>query len=286
MTFVGKILVILIMAFSLVFLGVSIVTFTTAVNWKAETDKQKQAVQKLQTQLASAKEQAKDADTKLQVATKEHTDAVAAKEARIADLDRQIKAASEETLRAQTALETAQTNAKKALDDAAARKSQIDVLNATIAKAQEQANAFSAQNIELTDQIRILEREKATAEQNAADLRNVNAKLTAYVVKTGGSPDRLPQIDGSTVLTHHVEGKVSALDRTKKSMELSIGSDDGLAPGQELFVFRVQPRAEYIGKVKIVSVLPDKAVAELIGRTVAGKQILEGDIVSSTFNAH
>ena len=37
MTFVGKILVILIMVLSLVFLGVSTVVFTTATNWKDET---------------------------------------------------------------------------------------------------------------------------------------------------------------------------------------------------------------------------------------------------------
>ena len=66
-------------------------------------------------------------------------------------------------------------------------------------------------------------------------------------------------------------------------MEISIGSDDGLAVGQELYVFRIQPRAEYIGKVKIVSVYPDKAVAEVIGNTVNGKKVQEGDIVSSTF---
>ncbi len=66
-------------------------------------------------------------------------------------------------------------------------------------------------------------------------------------------------------------------------MEISIGSDDGLAVGQELYVFRVQPRAEYIGKVKIVSVYPDKAVADVIGNTVNGKKVQEGDIVSSTF---
>ena len=44
-------------------------------------------------------------------------------------------------------------------------------------------------------------------------------------------------------------------------MEISIGSDDGLAVGQELYVFRTQPRAEYLGKVKIVAVDPDQAVA-------------------------
>jgi small-conductance mechanosensitive channel len=284
MTFVGKILVILIMAFSLVFLGVSTVVFTTATNWKTVTEKQKQDLQKLQTKFAGATEQAKDAEIKLDTAGKAHAKAVAEQEARIADLSKQIATAEEETKRAQTSLETAQANAKTALDDAAARKGQIEVLTATIEKAQTQANQFSAQNIELTDRIRILEREKATAEQNAKDLRSSNAKYTGLMKKMGVPPEKLDQFDPSTVAPD-VEGKVSSLNRTGRSLELSIGSDDGLAAGQELYVFRVQPRAEYIGKVKVVSVYPDKAVAEVIGRTVNGKKILEGDIVSSTFNA-
>ncbi len=37
--------------------------------------------------------------------------------------------------------------------------------------------------------------------------------------------------------------------------------------------------------MKIVAVYPDKAVADVIGHTVNGKKIQEGDIVSSTFNS-
>ena len=244
MTFVGKILVILIMAFSLVFLGVSIVTFTTAVNWKAETDKQKTLVTKKQGELSTAKEQAADAQTKLDVATKSHKTALDEKDARIADLDKQIKAASEETLRAQTSLEQAQANAKVALEDAAARKGQIDVLNETIAKAQAQANLFNAQNIELTDQKRVLEREKATAEENAKSLRRTNVVMSGYLQKMGVSASKLSDFDPTTV-PPDVEGRVSELNSTGRLMELSVGSDDGLAVGQELYVFRIQPRAEY-----------------------------------------
>jgi len=285
MTFVGKILVILIMAFSLVFLGVSTVVFTTATNWKTVTEKQKGDMQKLQTQLSSAKEQAKIAQTQLETATKDHQKAVSEKEARIADLDRQVKSATEEAQRAQTSLGVAQTNAKTALEDAAARKAQIDILNATIAKAQEQANQFSKQNLELTDQVRILEREKATAEQNAKDLRAFKAKSLAMLTKMGVPREKIESSDESHV-PEKVEGKVVSLTSRGNSMELSIGSDDGLAVSQELNIFRTKPRAEYIGKVRVVAVYPDKAVAEVIGSTVNGKKILEGDIVSSTFDAH
>ena len=47
MTFVGKILVIVIMAFSLLFLALSTVVFTTSKNWMVATKKEQEEVVKL-----------------------------------------------------------------------------------------------------------------------------------------------------------------------------------------------------------------------------------------------
>jgi predicted transcriptional regulator len=77
-------------------------------------------------------------------------------------------------------------------------------------------------------------------------------------------------------------GEVTRIDPTNRRMELSIGSDDGLVTGHELYIYRTSPRPEYIGKVTIVTVEPDRAVAKVIGNTYQGKKIKEGDIVSST----
>ncbi len=43
---------------------------------------------------------------------------------------------------------------------------------------------------------------------------------------------------------------------------------------------------EYLGKVKVGLVEPDQAVANVIGNTVHGKKIMEGDNVSSTLRSH
>jgi len=282
MTFVGKILVILIMAFSLVFLGVSTVVFTTATNWSEKSKKQSEEINKTQTKLRDAEARRTDAENKLDQATKDQQKVLAERQTRIADLTKQVTDAEGEMTQARSQLEVAQNNAKTSLAEATARKAQIDVLNETLAKAQTQANQFSAQNIELTDRIRILEREKATAEQNARDLRNFQARAISMFNKMGISQEKVNSMDPNSV-PPAVEGKVTELNATKRSMEISIGSDDGLGVGQELYVFRVQPRAEYIGKVKITSVYPDKAVAEVIGSTVGGKKVQENDIVSSTF---
>ena len=151
-------------------------------------------------------------------------------------------------------------------------------------KAQNQANGFNTQNIDLKDQIRVLEREKATAEQNAKDLRNTTAKVLAWAREKGMAPGNLDQFDPNSV-PPDVEGRVNQVNVLNSSMEISIGSNDGLSVGQQLYLYRTQPRAQYLGKVKIVSVLPNKAVAEIIGQTVNRNKIQEGDNVSSTFNA-
>jgi len=282
MTFVGRILVILIMLFSVLFLGSSTVVFMTATNWKAKSDDLKTQLQKATTQLNDAKARLTTAEGQLKAAKDEHSKQIAERENRIADLEKQTKDAEAESTQAKSQLETAQQTARVALAEATARKSQIDVLLETQSKAQTQANQFSAQNIELTDQIRVLERQKTTAEQNAKDLRDFNGRMISFLRSKGLSPDNLGKYDTNPV-PPPVEGKVVELNPTGRSMEISIGSDDGLKVGHELYVFRIQPRAEYIGKVKIVSVYPDKAVADLIGNTIGGKKIQEGDNVSSTF---
>ena len=212
----------------------------------------------------------------------EHAAKLKEQDKKIAALDTAVKDAEGEMTQARSQLEVAQKNAQVSLAEATARKGEIDVLNETLTKAQTQANQFSAQNIELTDQIRVLQREKATAEQNAKDLRDFNGRTIAYLRLKGIPIEAIDKLNPNLV-PPPVEGKVTQLNATKRSMEISIGSDDGLGVGQELYVFRIQPRAEYIGKVKIVAVYPDQAVAEVIGNTVNGKKVQEGDIVSSTF---
>jgi hypothetical protein len=51
-----------------------------------------------------------------------------------------------------------------------------------------------------------------------------------------------------------------------------------------LEIWRMKPKPDYLGKVRIIAVDPDQAVGVVVGKTIQGKQIKEGDIVSSSFN--
>ena len=185
MTFVGKILVILIMAFSLVFLGVSTVVFTTATNWKDKSDKQKAETTKISGQLNDAKTKLTTAEGQFKAAVDEQKKQLAERDSRLADLKTAKEEAEDEMTKARALLQTAQENAKVALAEATARKVEIDALLETQSKAQTQANQFSAQNIELTDQIRVLQREKATAEQNAKDPSRLQQQSNLHAPEDG-----------------------------------------------------------------------------------------------------
>ena len=283
MTFVGKILVILIMALSLVFLGVSVVAFTTATNWKTETEKQRTEVKKVQDQLATAKALDADVQAKYKQAQDEHAAASKTLEAQIVALRTDNEKAQNEITQARTALTDAQTNARLSLEETKLKADEIGKLRDQLSAVTDQSNKFKIQQTELNNEILNLKRMLEVAERNTKSLRETAAKFAKVLTDKGLSTDlrNVTAVD----LPANVEGKVLKIDPTNRRMEISIGSDDGLSVGQELYLYRTTPTAEYLGKVKINVVEPDQAVASVIGNTVNGKKIKEGDDVASTIRA-
>jgi len=280
MTFVGKILVIVIMVFAVIFLGISTVVFTTHTNWKTATAEQKKKVDDLtrkNSDLTSALDVAKK---ELDTAKAEHTAATAQSESRNKTLQDEIAKANTELTAARTELEQTVQNAKTALLEAEARRNETDKLREQKSAVEKQANEFKLQQTELNDKIRELERQNKTLDENNKDLKDRAARFQTALRKAGLSddPTRYKALESPPA----VEGEVSRVDPKNQRIEITIGSDDGLFPGHELYLFRVSPRPQYLGKVQVMSVDPDQAVAKVIGRTVQGIKIKEGDIVSPT----
>ena len=119
-----------------------------------------------------------------------------------------------------------------------------------------------------------------SATKHNTDLRERVAKFSTLLRQNGLSDD-ISQIKGIES-PPPVVGEVKRVDTSNRRVELSIGSNDGLVVGHELFLFRQTPRPEYIGKITIISVESDQAVGRVIGTTYQGKKIKEGDLVSST----
>jgi len=280
MTQVGKILVLVIMAFSLIFLGISTMVFMTSKNWREESRKKADEVTKVkksltdeQAKLAEAKKNLEDAQAAAQQATK-------ALESRIRTLEDQNKRDLAQIEQVRNDLETAQQTAKTSLDEVEFRRKETVALREQKSAVEKQANEYQLRQAELNDHIRELERMMDTATKNNASLRDQVGKYTTLLQSRGISTD-ISQIKGLES-PPPVTGQVTRVDPTSKRLEISIGADDGLVIGHELFLYRTKPRAEYLGRGQIIAVDPDQAVVRVMGNTVQGKKIKEGDIVSST----
>jgi len=281
MTYVGKILVIIIMVFSLFFLALSTVVFSTATNWKEETNKQKDQVRKLQEQVNTAKSEAEARGKELATTVQQHKAAIAALESEKQNLEAQSKQRQDEITDQRKSLETALQNTKVSVEDAEARRREADQLRETLAAVQQQSNDFKLRQTELNDQIRILQRELDVAKNNNQNLRERVTTLSSVIRQAGLNPnvERLKGLDNPP----DVEGQVTKVDARNQRVEISIGSDDGLVEGHTLYLYRSRgPDAGYIGKIQLDLVDPDNAVGHVVGgQTHQGKKIREGDSVAT-----
>jgi predicted nucleic acid-binding Zn-ribbon protein len=281
MTFVGKILVVLVTAFSLFFLAVSTVVFVTEKNWKQDRDKVKTELTKQQTKLSDTTTALEVAKKDLEQAKADHQAQTKALDLRIAELQNRIDTGQKELTETRATAATAQETLKTALSEAEARKKETDLLRQQLSAVQQQSNEFKLVQTELQDKIRLLERDLETAKKNNADLRERAGAFSAELRRNGLSDD-FQRIKGVNTIPPTVEGVVKRVDPRNERVEISIGSDDGLVIGHELDIFRTSPQPEYVGKIRIEAVDPDQAVGVVIGKTVQGKKIQEGDNVASS----
>jgi len=280
MTTVGKILVLFIMAFSLILSAISTVVFTTSKNWKEATAAEKKKVSdvtsKLNEQTAKTEAAAKEleaAKAKYEALAKQQLD-------RIKAVEDANKLAQDQITTAKGQVGVAEETAKAALADAEARRNETNLLREQKSAVEKQGNEFKLHTAELNDKIRELERVLETATRNNSDLRERVAKFST-LLRSNGLSDDISQMKGLES-PPPVVGEVKRVEPTNRKMEITIGSNDGLVPGHELYLFRTSPRPEYIGKARVESVDPNQAVLQVIGHTYQGKKIQEGDIVSST----
>jgi len=283
MTQVGKILVLVIMAFSLIFLGISTMVFMTSKNWRDATRKQEEEVKKVKGQLSTEQAKLAEAKKNLEDATAASATATKALNSRIQTLEDQNKRDLAQITEVRKNLEVANQSAKSALEEVDARRKETTLLRDQKSAVEKQANEYQLRQAELNDKIRELERMLDVATRNNTDLRERVAKYTTALTKAGLSTD-VKTMSGIQS-PPQVTGEITKTDPRNKMFEVSIGSDDGLVPGHELLLYRTKPRAEYLGRVQVVRVDPDQAVVRVMGSTVQGKKIKEGDIVSSSIIA-
>ncbi len=287
MSYVGKILVVIQVVMSILFMTFAGAVFAVHANLKGKHEVAQQQLTTNRQDLATAQEELEKSKTDLTAKLTVETERANQFQAQNLTL-----VAKEATLVDQNNRLEQQRDTEKGLAQAKAAEARF---------RQEEAEKQRIENAkiqvaldEVSREVRQLKDELISKKADYSDLLtkyNSLLEKSAYlekVVAANSLPTDPRSVSRMSVPAPPVEGLVREVRKNKTNrvqfVELSIGSDDGLLISHVLDVIRVPTAAgaetEWLGKVKVVSVNPDSAVAEVI---LAAKNgiIQEGDNVTT-----
>lgn len=284
MNLVGKILVMLILVMSVVFMGFAVAVYSTHTNWSdvvnrprseakegvpaglryqledalARKDKLEIELARLQETLISEKKASDDRLAKLETQKEELRVKKVELETTLADLNKRY--AEQQNL----------TNA--AVAQLKIRDEEVAQLRENIKTAQDERDDHFRAVVSKTDELN-----KATIELNTA--KEINDRLTKTLAQAKLAAERA----GINLLAPpkelKLDGIVTASNPASGMIEVSLGSDAGLARGQTLEVHR---GGRYLGRAEVLTLWPDKAVAKVLPEFLKGR-IERNDLVATRF---
>lgn len=286
MSFVGKMLIVLQVVLSVVFMAFAGAVYTAQTSWKQQHDSLQTQVNQLQTTIsdnqASAKRQVDELTMQRDAA---HQRAEAA-EGKLAQLDAQFRNELaknnrlELELKAQTGLADAKSNEASFRDEEAQRqriayqtlRTQLNEMAAQLRSTEDELFAEKLERQALAERHDNLLAENGDLKK-ILRLNDLSADSSAYA----SLQEPPPPVDGLVVATKK--------DRTNRTefVEVSIGSDDGLSMNHELDVYRAGTaggKTQYLGRIRIVYLTPDRAVGRVI-ETAKNGIIERGDNVTT-----
>ncbi|MSR56178.1 MAG: hypothetical protein EXS05_00655 [Planctomycetaceae bacterium] len=289
MNFVGKILVVLILIMSVVFMAFAGAVYTAEMNWMKEANTQKKNVQELQAKLT-------DKEAEFGNAKRQYDANVAALNDNAGAIDALRKTAEQERDRLkkeaadlQVARKTAGEQALISGEDAESRKVEADNQREINYALAAQREAEFAVRITLEDTIRNLQIEIDSDKVKNKDLLGRLAVLQQALEAAGLSSD-VTELAAKSSPPPKVDGIIENVLNAKRQggtelVEVSLGSDDGLKKGHEMTVYSSglnggNQRARYLARIRIVDTTPDKSVGQVIESTRNGV-IKKGDNVST-----
>lgn len=286
MSYVGKILVIVQVVLSLLFMAFAGGVYSMHQNWRAKYNDSQASLNRVQSELQQAQAEALEAKREFEARIAEEQAKAQAAQAEVTGMQASLADLTQQNalLKTQRATQTglAEANAK----EAAFRQEEAEKQRVENQKLQAKVNELAAENRELKDQI-------FTKDVAFKNLNNVYESslvqlnyLKQVVSKHGMETD--PEVVAKmNSPAPPVEGLVTHIRKNRANrvqfVEISIGSDDGLNKGNELDVIRVfgaENRSDWLGRVKIVDLGPDWAVGEVILPSKNGI-IQEGDNVTT-----
>ncbi len=283
MTFVGKLLVVVQVILSICFMAFAGAVFTAQSNWKKKAET-------AQADLAKSRDDFNTKEQKLRqdLATitterdneKTRADGLQAQTDNLKQMTTQLErdkdalTAENGNLRAQAQISAEEANQR--LEEAKLQRAENKALH-------ESRDNLLVQTRNLEKQLFVADAAQKTMVERHNQTLSRLAFVEEYLRRKGLDADP-KEIAGKDAPPPIVEGLVL---NTKKGdrdatdfVEISLGSDDGLLKGHDLFVFRTDGETKFLGKIRIVYVTPDRAVGTVVEKARNGV-IQKGDNVAS-----
>ncbi len=286
MNIIGKIFVFAVFVMSFMLMTFAGVIYMSHVNWKAEVERSRadclpgqQPGYKILIEEATTKRAELEATiTSLQqkVAKSEQSrDQLIAKlQTAVTQKEQELQELRKKKDELQTATEQAVADVRTLREDLLAASKNVDDLQAQVKAQQVKVDAQVGKSAELSAALAESQAQLTIAEERKAQLEKQVANARILLSQSGLNIDSLPKDRVPTL-----DGDVLAV--AAGSIQVSLGSDDGLQVGHTLEVYR---GGEYIGRAVVKTVTPDQAVAEIL-KAYARGVVQRGDKVTTRLKA-
>ena len=288
MNTIGKVLVLLNLVFALATGAFLVVDFTKRRDWQSEAEHRKSLILTAQSGRDAALGELKSALAENKKLKEQLDGYLIDRQGEIAKLQIQIEDRKKALEKEKTLAAEAGQNALKSDAEAKRLQKEVELLTGLVTKREEEIRnaqkiAADLQNLALTKSAEA----QSTKERN----RNLLEQLKVAQVRiadlekgpTGIKTTSVRDPNYTNPPAAYVKGKIAKIDSQDRSLvELNIGSDVGVNKDNTLDVYRLNPRAAYLGRLLIVDSYPHKAIGRLVRRNgVSAPPLQVGDEVAS-----
>ena len=286
MNIIGKIFVFAVFVMSLVFMSFAIALFSTHTNWREEITRPADQVQAgkplgYKLQLDEAKKERETLTAEIAKLTAEVAASEAARDQIVAKIQTALGEKDKELQALRKAKDTREDEREKAQTELAMTRTELEKATKTVeglrddirgmqAKVDEQVTRTAKLAGELHEKESFLE----IATERKAQLEKQVANARLLLKQHGLAIESMPRDHVPTA-----GGVVTAV--ADDSIEVTLGGDDGVQMGNFLEVYRDD---EYLGRVQVISVKPDRSVGRVIREFKRG-DIQPGDRVATRLKA-
>jgi septal ring factor EnvC (AmiA/AmiB activator) len=286
MNIIGKIFVFAVFVMSLVFMSFAIALFSTHTNWREEITRPADQVQAgkplgYKLQLDEAKKERETLTAEIAKLTAEVAASEAARDQIVAKIqtalgekDRELQALRKDKDAREDERENAQTELAMTRTELEKATKTVEGLRDDIRGMQKKVDEQVTRTAKLAGELHEKESFLEIATERKAQLEKQVANARLLLKQHGLAIESLPRDHVPTA-----GGVVTAV--ADDSIEVTLGGDDGVQMGHFLEVYRDD---EYLGRVQVISVKPDRSVGRVIREFKRG-DIQPGDRVATRLKA-